>query len=432
MDLKDRLEKIESLKKKVKQITNPGRDSRLSTWKKRKAIPISDVIEIIKVDTPYGPCLYREKKFPFNTPLGDYALEDLSCHLSRGLNSLVFNNSEIQDNIQLNQSLFFDTETTGLAGGAGTYIFLVGLGFFEANYFCIRQYFMSDYNEEEALLWAVNQLFAQDFKLLVTYNGKCYDFPLINTRFIMTRLPLNLPDPYHLDLLYSARRLWKKRLQDCSLGNIEKKVLNVNRGEDIPGYLIPHVYFRYLKSRDARPLKPIFEHNLQDVLSMVLLAGKIGQILNDPFQSGNKGIDLYSIGKIYEKNKEYEFSSRCYEMALQHDLSDEESFEVMEICSFSYKKQNKWDEAIRIWQDIINMKKEFIYYPYEELAKYYEHQLKDYSKAQIIVEEALTKLDKKYVSLENKEKFRKMLRYRLERIIRKQESTCVVKKDKIL
>jgi len=431
MDLKDRLEKIESLKKSVQQIASSDRKRSFSISKNRKAVPISDVINSNTVNTPYGPCLYREKKFPLNTSLGDYALTDISRYFSRKLNSLVFKSNEIQDNIQLKQSLFFDTETTGLAGGAGTYIFLVGLGFFEDDSFCIRQYFMSDYNEEEALLWAVNQLFARDFKLLVTYNGKCYDFPLINTRFIMTRLPLNLPDPYHLDLLYPVRRIWKKRLQDCSLGNIERKILNINRGEDIPGYLIPHVYFSYLQNRDARPLKAIFEHNLQDVLSMVVLAGKIGQTLNNPFQAGNKGIDLYSIGKIYEKNKDYEYSSRCYEMALQHDLSDDESLEIMGICSFSYKKQNKWEEAIKIWQEIINIKNEFIYYPYEELAKYYEHQLKDYSKARIIVEEALTQLNRKYVSLENKEKFRKMLQYRLKRIIRKKESATVTRTDKM-
>ncbi len=421
MDLKDRLEKIESLRKKVRQI-NQVRRERVSVFSKdRKPKPLSDVLSGNIIDTPHGTCFYREKIFPLNTSLGDYSLAETYKHFPGGLNSWIFKSDEVYKNIRSDQALFFDTETTGLAGGAGTYIFLLGLGFFREDSFCVRQYFMSDYHEEEALLWAVNQLFAQDFKLLVTYNGKCYDFPLMNTRFIMARLPLKLPDPYHLDLLFPTRRLWKKRLQDCSLNNIERKILKINREEDIPGYLIPHVYFRYLQDRDARPLKPVFEHNLQDIISLVFLSAKISKLLQDPFHMGNYGIDLCSIGKIYERSKDYKYSSRCYEEALQRNLTDEETLEVLKLCSFAYKRQSKWEQAEKAWRDIINLGNEFIIYPYEELAKYYEHYLKDYSKAYTVVEEALLSLERKYVNLENKKKWQRKFRYRLARIKRKQE-----------
>ncbi len=423
MDLKDRLEKIESLRKKVQQISRTRREKSSQLTKDNKSVPISEILTGNIVNTPYGSCFYTEKKIPLETSFGDYSLAEAEQYFPGGANFYIYKfNGRIED-IQLSQTLFFDTETTGLAGGAGTYIFLMGLGYFTRDSFCVRQYFMSDYHEEEALLWAVNQLFAQDFKLLVSYNGKCYDFPLMQTRFIMARLPLQLPDPHHLDLLFPTRRLWKRRLQDCSLSNIEKKVLNINREGDIPGYLIPHVYFRYLQDKDAHPLKPVFEHNLQDIISLVILTTKIGQVLRNPLHmgTGSYGIDLYSIGKIYEGNKDYEYSSRCYEEALNCDLTDEESLEVLKLCSFAYKRQGKWEQAEAAWRDIISLSNEFVDYPYEELAKYYEHQLKDYSKALIMVEEALSRLERENIAPESKNKWQQAFHYRLERIKRKQE-----------
>ncbi|MFW6148414.1 MAG: ribonuclease H-like domain-containing protein [Atribacterota bacterium] len=421
MDLRDRLEKIEGLKKKIQQISHNHQERKYQVPKNNKPIPISEILSGNIVNTPHGSCFYTEKKIPLETSFGDYSLAEAEQYFPGRGNFNIFRFENKVADIQLNQALFFDTETTGLAGGAGTYIFLMGLGYFTRDSFCVRQYFMSDYHEEEALLWAVNQLFAQDFKLLVSYNGKCYDFPLMQTRLIMARLPLQLTNHHHLDLLFPTRRLWKKRLQDCSLSNIERRILNIKRYEDIPGYLIPHVYFRYLQDKDARPLKPIFEHNLQDIISLVILTTKIGQVLLDPFRAsiGNHGIDFYSIGKIYEGNKDYEYSSRCYEEALNHNLTDEESLEVLRLCSFAYKKQGNWKQAEKAWRDIISLNNEFILYPYEELAKYYEHQLKDYSRAIKVVEEAMSRLEKQNIDPENKDKWLKALSYRLERIQRK-------------
>lgn len=427
MDLKERLEKIESLRKKVQQISPKHQERRFSFPRDRKPRSVSDVMTGNVIDTPYGPCFYREKIFSLNASFGDSSLAEVSSTFPGKLDGWISNSNGKADDIQLQQALFFDTETTGLAGGAGTYIFLMGLGFFTKDSFCIRQYFMSDYHEEEALLWAVNQLFSQGYKLLVSYNGKCYDFPLMQTRFIMARLPLQLPDPYHLDLLFPTRRLWKRRLQDCSLSNIERKILNINREEDIPGYLIPHAYFRYLQDKDARPLKLVFEHNLQDIISLVSLGTKIGQVLNNPFgiEGYGNGIDLCSIGRIYERNKDYAYSTQCYQEALNLDLTDEESLEALKLCSFAYKRQGKWREAEKTWRDIISLTDEFINYPYEELAKYYEHYLKDYRKAHTVVKEALLQLEKENATSENREKWQQSFYYRLERVKRKMEAVKV-------
>ncbi|MEK6665539.1 MAG: ribonuclease H-like domain-containing protein, partial [candidate division NC10 bacterium] len=163
--------------------------------------------------------------------------------------------------------LYLDTETTGLAGGTGTYAFLVGAGFFDGDRFVLAQYFMRDLDEEPALISAMAALLA-DFDGVVTYNGRGFDLPLLETRFVLSRRPW--PQHLsHLDLLPPARRLWSSRLPDCRLGTIEARVLGLERVDDVPGALIPSLYFHYLRSRRAEALQPVFEHNRLDVLSLV-------------------------------------------------------------------------------------------------------------------------------------------------------------------
>jgi len=426
MDLKDRLEKIESLKRKVQQVNNNYQKSSSSYWQARTPLSISEVITGNLMATPYGPCFFTEKNIPLESSFGELSLLDMVNYFPSGLDLWIPKFKEENNDFQLEDILFFDTETTGLAGGSGTYIFLLGLGYFKEDSFWVRQYFMSDYHEEEALLWAVNQFFAQGFKLLVSYNGKSYDYPLLQTRYIMMRLPLQLNTTYHLDLLFPTRRLWKRRLQDCSLPHIEKKILNIYREEDLPGYLIPQVYFRYLQDKDARPLKTVFAHNLQDIVSLAILTARIGQIFQDqdPLRRVRFGQDLFSMGKIYEGNKDFQYSSKCYEEALNGNLSEEESLEALKLCSFAYKRQGEWKKAEQAWCDLISLSRgnrKFIFYPYEELAKYYEHILKDYWQAERIVEEALFRLGQESIKEENKKQWQQALHHRLKRIKRKQK-----------
>ena len=190
MNLKDRLEKIESLRKKIRQISDIQRERSVQFSEDRQSVSISHLINGNHIDTPYGPCFYAERMFPLDMVMGGSSLIEIVDYFPGVFDIWIPESGRTTEGIKLSQTLFFDTETTGLAGGAGTYIFLLGLGFFTDDSFCIRQYFMSDYHEEEALLWAVNQLFVRDFKLLVSYNGKSYDYPLMQTRFIMARLPL--------------------------------------------------------------------------------------------------------------------------------------------------------------------------------------------------------------------------------------------------
>lgn len=165
---------------------------------------------------------------------------------------------------------FLDTETTGLAGGAGTYAFLVGVGSIEAGGFRLRQFFMRDFGEEASLLLRLSEYLAQ-FDVLITYNGKAFDQPLLETRYGMARPHDTSAHPFdrmeHLDLLFGARRLWKLRLESCRLVELENQILSVEREGDLPGEMIPYCYFEYLRRREAFRVVPIFHHNAIDILS---------------------------------------------------------------------------------------------------------------------------------------------------------------------
>ena len=146
---------------------------------------------------------------------------------------------------------FLDTETTGLAGGSGTCAFLVGIGRITPEGFRVRQFFMRDYCEEASLLDAVSRHLAP-FRVLITYNGRSFDQPLLETRYRLNRSRPPFGKLEHLDLLHGARRLWKLRYESCRLVDLETQVLGFERDGDVPGALIPYLYFEYLRTRPGR------------------------------------------------------------------------------------------------------------------------------------------------------------------------------------
>src|SRR5207245_11750591 len=173
--------------------------------------------------------------------------------------------------------IFLVTETTGLAGGTGTYAFLVGAGWIEGDVFVVAQHFMRDLDEEPALLAALAPLLERAGGV-VTFNGAGFDLPLLETRFVLARRrwPATLP---HLDLLRPSRRVWTGCFDDCRLGTLERDVLGLAREEDVPGALIPSLYFDWLRRRRAAPLARVFAHNRDDVLSLAALVGWFGVAL---------------------------------------------------------------------------------------------------------------------------------------------------------
>ena len=410
MGMKERLERISKLQKSIDKITSVSKNKSEKPMKK-SGKNIEEILSGKFIKTPFGQSFVRENFFPNDYMCGDTLLSQIFKSSTHKLSHLV-GDKRISE-IDIRKTVFLDTETTGLSGGAGTFIFLIGLGYFTENQFCVRQYFMRDYDEEQALLSALNELLLK-FESVITYNGKSFDLPLMETRFIMSGMEMNLKNPAHLDLLYPVRRLWKRRLENCSLSTVEREILGVYRENDVPGYLVPEIYFRYLRTGDARDIKGVFEHNLQDILSLVVLTAKINDFFREPLNNNFYPLDIFSLGKIYDKRKEYIKSSFYYNEALKCNLPEEEFLETLKLISFVYKRQEKWEEAEKVWKETINKSREFIYYPYEELAKYYEHHLKDYKKAEEVVDEALGMVENVFL--------REKLEHRLNRIKHKEKA----------
>jgi uncharacterized protein YprB with RNaseH-like and TPR domain len=166
---------------------------------------------------------------------------------------------------------FLDTETTGLAGGAGTVPFLVGVGRLTPGGFTVRQYLMRDFEEEPSVLEALNRDLA-DADVLVTYNGRAYDEPLLATRYTLARVRPPFGRLAHLDLLYGARRLWKLRFDSCRLVELEAQILGFQREGDVPGHLIPAIWFDYIRTRRPDRIAGVLRHNALDILSLAALA----------------------------------------------------------------------------------------------------------------------------------------------------------------
>ena len=187
-----------------------------------------------------------------------------------------FTHAELAD---AGQWLFLDTETTGLAGGTGTYAFLVGVAWWEAGGLQVEQYFMRDHGEEHAVLTALNERLAERH-VLVTFNGKSFDWPLLETRFTMTRAIRPRAPAAHLDLLHPARQLWRLRLGSVRLSELERHVLGAerlgwSRRNDLDSALIPQIYFDYLRGGSAEPLAGVFQHNQMDLRGLAALTGRI-------------------------------------------------------------------------------------------------------------------------------------------------------------
>ncbi|HKD05171.1 MAG TPA: ribonuclease H-like domain-containing protein [Bryobacteraceae bacterium] len=273
---------------------------------------------------------------------------------------------------------FLDTETTGLAGGSGTYAFLIGLGSIDEQGFRVRQFFMRDYDEEASLLHSLAE-HLQRFDVLVTYNGKSYDQPLLETRYTMNRARHPFARLEHLDLLHGARRLFKLRLENCRLVNLENQILGVEREGDLPGELIPYCYFEYLRTRRAFRLVSIFHHNLVDIISLACLTGVIPEAFRDPENArARHGTDLLGLARWLRLSGRLEEALRLVRRAIEMGLPDRHLFASLFEAGMIEKKLGLDDAAVVTFTDLSLSPNPFRARAYEELAKHYEHREKNY------------------------------------------------------
>jgi len=288
---------------------------------------------------------------------------------------------------------FLDTETTGLAGGTGTYAFLVGVGSIEAAGFRLRQFFMRDYGEEASLLARLSEHLAQ-FDILITYNGKAYDQPLLETRFRMVRARHPFSRLLHLDLLFGARRLWKLRLESCRLLDLEKQILGVEREGDLPGVMIPYCYFDYLRTRQAFRLVPVFHHNAIDIVSLACLTAIVPLAFRAPDQVAVRhGPDLIGLARWLLQSGRPEEALRLFCRAVDLGLPDDLLFKTLWDVAILEKRLGRHPRAVEAFRNLTFSRNPYRGRAFEELAKYYERGERNYALALEMTRSALALMD---------------------------------------
>jgi len=341
-------------------------------------MPVEEFMPGHEIETAFGRHFETEKLWEHHRHHGSSDIGALAC-LPHDLLSAV--GSEIPS-AGPETWAFLDTETTGLSGGIGTCAFLVGVGRITKEGFRVRQFFMRGYGEEASLLDSLAR-HLQTFEVLITYNGASFDQPLLESRYRLNRAKSPFPRLPHLDLLHGARRLWKLRFDSCRLVDLENQILGFEREGDIPGAMIPYVYFEYLRTKWIERLVPVFHHNALDILTLACLTGIVPHAFKDATTSN--GAELTGIARWLTKSGDSERALPLFRRAVQSGLPDDLLFRTL------------WDiarldlaSAPEIWSDLAGSRNPYRVKALSELAKHAEHAEKNYGKALELTRSALS------------------------------------------
>ena len=301
------------------------------------------------------------------------------------------NDSDL-NTFDLARAIFIDTETTGLSGGTGTYAFIVGCGWLEDGALRVDQLFMRDQADEPALLHHLIGLIRR-FDWVVSFNGAAFDLPLLRTRFIMNRMRASLDAPAQVDLLQVARRLWRYRLADRSLGALERDLLGLSRALDVPSYLIPDIYFRYLRGADARMLGPVFAHNRQDIVSLALLLERACHTCLTCRSDALPAEEVLGVARAHALFGDQHTAAEAYARALELGLNGELQVLARTHLSLRHKREAAWPEAMELWEAMAEGGGRPAIWALVELAKYHEHRARAFDAAQTWALRALELVD---------------------------------------
>ncbi len=339
---------------------------------------IQDLMSGEVVRTAYGQHFETERVWERHRRHGSVGICDLECLPEDLLDQL---SASAIPHSHPTRWAFLDTETTGLAGGTGTYAFLIGVGSIDNTGFRLRQFFMRDYGEEASQLSRLAE-YLKSFDVLITYNGKTYDQPLLETRFRMARARNPFERMEHLDLLFGARRLWKLRLDSCRLVDLENRILGVERQGDLPGEMIPYCYFEFLRTQRAFQIVPIFHHNAIDILSLACLTAIVPFAFRSPEAAELRhGADLIGLGRWVSQAGREEEALRLFRRAIEMGLPDELLFRTLWDVAGMEKRLGRPDAALAIWTELATGRHAFRARALEALAKHYEHRERNYGMA---------------------------------------------------
>jgi len=361
--------------------------------------------------TAYGTAFIRRTRYPVDHIHGGRALATALSVADQ------FDLVQLTGLADLRDALFLDTETTGLAGGAGTLAFLVGVGYFETDdgrgttdncrpsSFVVDQFFLPDPAGEEGMLCALDERIGRH-SALVTFNGRGFDVPLLETRYILARIPPALSVKPNLDLLMLSRRIWRNVLTSCSLGSLEYHILDVRRDQqDIPGFLIPQLYRDYLQTRVADDMERVMYHNTFDVLSMVTLASRIVDAMARPSEPAER----LSAAMHYERIGDTGRAEEAYRAVLAVPGSPPALCDIaLRRLARCLRRQDRRADALSCWMELADQDDAPALI---ELAKHYEWHDADLPQALACAQRALSLADGASVRAE--------IRHRIDRLNRK-------------
>jgi hypothetical protein len=379
----DRSEEIAALRKRIDAVMARRQEVRASALSQsgRLSPSLTDVIPGEVCANSAGVCFIQESPVDASAWHGHRRIRDFAG-VSMEAASFLANNASLAG-YRLEEGLFLDTETTGLAGGTGTMAFLIGLGWFDRERFIVRQIFARDFTEERAALIHLAQI-AGDRRFLVSFNGKTFDVGLLSTRYIMNRLPCPLTDLPHLDLLYPARRLIAHRLENCRLSTIEAQILGLIRRNDVPGADIPQRYFDWLRGGDARLLQDVFTHNRLDIISLAALMGHLAALTQCRQETAHADAhDLLAVARLYAERQRTGQAQHLLSSLVQSREPDLRKAS-RKMLSLLCKRTGRWHDAVDMWQEMIRDDPDDRF-ALIELAKWYEHRAQDHAAALILV-----------------------------------------------
>ncbi len=352
---------------------------------------------------------HREMRYDLLTRHGEGRFADLLTSPLEVLAKAVHWSKEVAVGVE--NLRFYDTETSGLGSGAGTFPFLHAVAQVDGDELVLYQYLLSDYGEEVNLLTTLAQIHFTPNTGVVSFNGKSYDWPLLQNRLRLHRLPdLKI---LQMDLLHPARRMWRHVLEKVSLEQVERHMLGVLRQEDLPSREAPQRYFAFLDDGDARILAPVLSHNALDVCSLVVLTARLATLL-----AGTR-LPVYAheyvgVASYYDEWRETELADSCLQAAVNCPDAD---WRVHWLHSLRAKRAGQWDQAAVLWSEMM-IRYRWSVAPCVELAKFAEHRSKDLVAAREWARTALHRAITNPTNGSNAEVLQQ-LRHRLARIERK-------------
>jgi uncharacterized protein YprB with RNaseH-like and TPR domain len=367
------------------------------------------------VESDEGPFWRRRTVFPLSHTHGRMSLEEVHA-ASLGRLAELARDARLAG-LDISRAFFFDTETTSLGGGAGIYVFLLGMGYFADAAFVVEQYFLQDVTQERAMLQAIRRRFA-GFDLVVSFHGKGFDAPRLLDRLSFHRMRLDLPAS-HLDLCLVGRSLYRGAFEDCRLQTFERELVQFRRRDDLPGSECPRAFFSHLRG-DSSLIPRVFEHNLYDVLTLPAVAACFAREAEAP----RHPVVLSNLGAVYEARGRDRLARDLYAEALDglrracHPLLARS----LERLALLERRAGRHDASARLLQERRDLAPS-AFQPLEDLAKYYEHRAHDLDQATRTALDARARLLAGTIAVDPRTRVRHLeaLDHRLSRLKRRLE-----------